>query len=333
MSSTAEKRSTPTIYDIAELAGVNPSTVSRALNNPGRISQKTEEKIRAAAEQLNYQANFFARALPTGKTKIVAVIVADITNPMFFEAVRGVESVTTKHGYTLVIAESEESGTREASALDKILPSVDGVFLVTTRLSDEELTKLNQRKPIVLLNRKLDGVMDVVPNLETGIAEAVTHLKQAGHDSIAFVSGPSSAWMSQNRWQLIMKHAVAQGMRVVEIGPNDPTLEGGKQATDLVLASGMTGIICYNDLMAIGLLNELAARGVKVPQQLSVVGFDNIFGSDLTTPALTTIRSPLREMGERAGIELLEVLGEEGLSGNNATTLETTLLVRASSGR
>lgn len=322
----------PTIYDIAELAGVNPSTVSRALNNPGRISPKTEEKIRAAAKELNYQANLFARALPTGRTKIVAVIVADITNPMFFEAVRGVEKVTDEKGYTLIVAESEESSAREAGAIEKLMPSVDGIFLVTTRLSDEEIRRLNERKPIVLLNRRLRGVMDVIPDVEPGIVSAIKHLKSTGHTSVAFVSGPQQAWMSRHRWDLIMKQAISEKMKVVEIGPNDPTVQGGYSAADVVLASGMTAAICYNDLMAIGLLRALSEKKVSVPKQVSVIGFDNIFGSDLTTPALSTIQSPLREMGTRAALKLLSKLeGDE--STLKFPGLSTELVIRASSKR
>jgi LacI family transcriptional regulator len=323
----------PTIYDIAELAGVNPSTVSRALNNPGRISQKTEEKIRAAAKELNYQANFFARALPTGRTKIVAVIVADITNPMFFEAVRGVEKVTDERQYTLIVAESEESAAREAEAIEKLLPTVDGIFLVTTRLSEEEIKRLNERKPIVLLNRKVKGVMDVIPDVEPGIIQAIEHLKNQGLSSVAFVAGPTQAWMSRHRWELIMKASIAKKMKVVEIGPNNPTLEGGYAAADKVLASGMSAAICYNDLMAIGLLQALGEKKVSVPKQLGVIGFDNIFGSDLTTPALSTIKSPLREMGTRAALKLLDKLNDKGDSRVKTIDLATELVIRASTKR
>lgn len=321
-----------TIYDIAELAGVNPSTVSRALNNPGRISEKTEAKIRAAAKELNYQANFFARALPTGKTKIVAVIVADITNPMFFEPVRGVEKITDEKNYTLIVAESGESSAREAEAIEKLLPSVDGIFLVTTRLSDEEIRRLNEKKPIVLLNRKLKNVMDVIPDVEPGIVDAIKHLKQTGHNSLAFLAGPQQAWMSRHRWELILKHAVAEKMKVVEIGPNDPTVSGGYDAADVVLASGMTSVICYNDLMAMGLLRALAEKNVSVPKSLSVIGFDNIFGSDLTTPTLSTIESPLREMGTRAATKLLGKLDGEEV-GSAGPRLATELIIRDSSRR
>ncbi len=299
------KNSLPTIYDIAELAGVNPSTVSRALNNPGRINAVTEAKIKDAAKKLNYHVNPFARALPTGKTKMIACIVADITNPMFFDAVRGAEAQASDLGYTLVIAESQESSSLEAATVERIMPSVDGVVLVTSRLEDAEVKEIAGRKPVVLMNRRIDGLADVVADISGGIEQAVRHLKELGHESVAYLSGPSTSRMSKHRWQLIFDAAVKQGLKVVEIGPNEPVVDGGKASVDLVLASGVSAVIAYNDLIAIGLMSGLTERGVSVPSQVSVIGFDDIFGSDLTTPALTTIKSPLESAGKLAVQALL----------------------------
>ncbi|MFM5905220.1 MAG: LacI family DNA-binding transcriptional regulator [Micrococcales bacterium] len=318
-----------TIYDIAKLAGVNPSTVSRALTTPGRISAKTEAKIRAAATELNYRVNPFARALPTGRTKLIAFTIADITNPVFFNLVRGAEQVAAEAGYTLVLAESQESSTREASTLERILPMVDGVVMGTTRLEDSEISKVNADKPVVLANRHVEGVADVVPNIEPGIHEAVRHLAELGHKHIAFLSGPAASWMNTARWQEIMKAAVSQGMTVVEIGPNPPTLETGRESLDRIRAAGVTAVITYNDLMAIGLLRRAVEAGVSVPEELSIIGFDNSFGSDFTTPALTTIGQPLTEIGARAVYQMLEILGEKEQQ-ESQPVLSTSLIVRGS---
>lgn len=300
-----------TIYDIAQLAGVNPSTVSRALNKPGRINSVTEAKIKDAARQLNYRANPMARSLPTGRTKMLAVIVADITNPMFFDAVRGAEKVAAAAGYTTVIAESQESGTQEASAIERIIPSVDGVILATTRLTDREIVELAAIRPIILMNRKCDGIENVVPDVKAGIVEAVDHLKQLGHRQIAYLAGPERAWMSSHRWETLLDVAIEAGLNVVEIGPNDPTFNGGLAAFKLVQASGATAVIAYNDLLGIGLMRKAQDAGLNIPQDLSIVGFDDIFGSELTTPAMTTIKSPLLEAGELATRKLLSTLNDD----------------------
>lgn len=319
-----------TIYDIAKLAGVNPSTVSRALSNPGRINAATEAKVHAAAKELNYRVNPFARALPTGKTKMIALMVADITNPVFFKVVRGAEKVAAEHGYTLVVAESFESSKVEADSLQRILPTVDGVIFGTTRLADAEIYEANREKPVVLINRLVEGVADVVPNNEPGIAEAVAHLAALGHKHIGFLGGPTASWINTDRWNLLMKHAVDAGMTVVSIGPNLPTVEGGRDALDQVRASGVSAIITYNDLMGIGLLRAATAAGVQIPQQLSIIGFDNIFGSDFTSPPLTTIEMPLEVIGGNAVLALLKTFEATDDAVPHGSNESTSLLVRGS---
>jgi LacI family transcriptional regulator len=323
-----------TIYDIAELAGVNPSTVSRALTTPGRISAKTEAKIRAAAKELNYVVNPFARALPTGRTKTIALMMADITNPVFFGVIRGAGEVALKHGYVLVNAESQESSSDEENILQRILPTVDAVLLVTTRLPDEDIQRINEIKPTVLVNQIVPGVHDVVPDFEPGTTEAIQHLKELGHKNISFLGGPSTSWMGKLRWELLMKAAVKEKVSIVEIGPNPPTISGGETALDRVLASGVTAVIAYNDLVAIGLLRAAQARGLKVPQDLSIIGIDNIFGSDFTNPALTTIQLPLLQLGRDAINMLLELLDKDrDQVPLHRSELKTSLLVRNSTGK
>lgn len=329
------KNSLPTIYDIAALAGVNPSTVSRALNNPGRINSVTEARIKDAAKQLNYQVNPFARALPTGRTRMLALIVADITNPMFFDAVRGAEAEASHSGYTLVIAESQESGRLEAATVERIMPSVDGVVLVTSRLEDAEVLEIASKKSVVLMNRRIEGVPDVVPDVSEGIEQALDHLAALGHKSIAYLSGPANSWMSKHRWNLIFQGAVKRGLKVVEIGPNEPVVSGGKAAADLVDASGVSAVLAYNDLIAIGLMGALRDKGVAVPGEMSVIGFDDIFGSDLTTPALTTIKAPLEKAGELAVKALLQDIEDESSEDvtEAARNLRSKMVFRSSTGQ
>jgi LacI family transcriptional regulator len=321
-----------TIYDIAKLAGVNPSTVSRALTTPGRIKADTEAKIRAAAKELNYRVNPHARALPTGKTKMIALMVADITNPVFFKVVRGAEKVAADEGYTLVVAESFESSKVEADSLARIMPSVDGVIFGTTRLADQEIHEANDEKPVVLINRVVDGVGDVVPDNEPGIAEAIAHLAELGHKHIGFLAGPAASWINTDRWNLLMKHALGSGMTVVSIGPNLPTVEGGRDGLAEVRASGVSAIITYNDLMGIGLLRAATAAGIRVPEDLSIIGFDNIFGSDFTSPPLTTIEMPLEKIGGNAVRALLSTLDDNDLVPHGSEE-STSLLVRGSTGK
>lgn len=330
-------RGAPTIYDIAELAGVNPSTVSRALSQPGRINVKTEQRIHAAAKELNYRVNPIARALPTGRTSTLALLVADITNPVLFGIVRGAERAAAAAGYTLVIAESQESGDLEATAAQRVLPSVDGMLLATTRLADAQIRELADRKPVVVLNREVDGVPGVVPDVYAGVDEAVAHLHDLGHRAIVYVSGPSTSWMSRRRWDALAASVRARGMSLIEIGPNLPTLDAGVAAFARVQLSGATAVIAFNDLMAIGLLREATRHGVALPDELSIVGFDDIFGSDFTTPPLTTVRSPLEDAGEDAVRLLLRAVASGGAAAAEPApverrTLRTRLVTRGSTG-
>lgn len=325
----------PTIYDVAKLAGVNPSTVSRALNKPGRINVKTEQRIQAAAKELNYRINPMARALPTGRASTIGLMLADITNPMFFKIVRGAERAAAERGYTLILAESQESGIREAEGAQRLTPSVDAIVLLATRLADDQIRELAEEKPLVVVNREVDNVDAIIPEVGSGIDEALTHLASLGHTSLAYVSGPAESWMNKARWEVLLDRAPRLGMTIVEIGSGAPTLEGGRDAATRVLASGVTAVLAYNDLMAIGLMREAQARGVEVPDRLSIIGFDDIFGSDFTSPQLTTVRAPLGLVGEQAvrrALALIDADADVEVTASNEAPLPTELVVRGSTG-
>lgn len=327
--------SAPTIYDVAKLAGVNPSTVSRALSQPGRINVKTEAKIHAAAKELKYRLNPMARALPTGRTNTLGLLIADITNPVIFGIVRGAEKAATANGYTLVVSESQESGEVEAKSAERIQPAVDALILGTSRLADSQIVTLAEVKPLVALNRLIDGVTCVMPNLEPGVDQALAHLKMLGHESVLFLAGPAGSWISTRRWEALEKGAAERGMTITSIGPNQPTLDGGQATLSRVIASQATAVVAFNDIMAIGLLRAAGAQGIAVPGRFSIVGFDDSFGSDFTTPPLTTVRSPLAEAGEIAVTRALELIGAEpGSAGARISEqeLETELIIRGSTG-
>ncbi len=323
------KKGAATIYDVAELAGVSPSTVSRALGKPGRISAATEARIRVAAEQLSFRINPMARALHTGRTHTLALVVADITNPVVFGIVRGAEREASAEGYTLVIAESQESGATEAEVVQRLLPSVDGVILATSRLDDAAIRELSAKKPVVLINRAVDDVAAILPDVEAGVAALLAHLDDLGHRSVAYLSGPDTSWVSVRRWEHLLEHAERRGMALVEVGPNAPTIEGGRRIARRVRAAQVTAVVAFNDLIAIGLMQALAENGVRVPAELSVAGFDDIFGSELIVPALTTVRAQLEQAGQRAARHLLAELAT-GVAAAESQLLSTELVVRGS---
>jgi LacI family transcriptional regulator len=300
VSDEAAGKASPTIYDVAHAAGVSPSTVSRALNKPGRVNAITEKMIREHADALGYQLNPMARAVITGKTGTLALILSDITNPVYFDLIRGAGKICAAEGRTLVLAETQESAETEHAITQRLRVSVDGLVLVASRMHDDQIRALARSKPVVVVNRRVDGVPSVVPETESSLGAALDHLFELGHRSVGYLAGPIASWMNAFRWSTLFESALARGMSIVEISSTAPTLQGGRDSLKRVLASGVTAVLAYNDLIAMGLLAEAKAQGIDVPGRLSIVGFDDIFGADLLTPALTTLRSPLREIGAHA---------------------------------
>ena len=182
------------------------------------------------------------------------------------------------------------------------------------------------------MNRVVKGIPDVVPQIEPGIIEAIQHLAVLGHKRLAYISGPKNSWMNNTRWKLLMKHAVNTGMNIVEIGPNNPSLEAGRETFERVQAAGVTAVIAYNDLMAIGFMQQAVSRGVNIPKDLSIIGFDNIFGSDFTSPSLTTVAMPLTQTGNLAIETILALINKLDQTVKPANELRTSLILRNSTG-
>jgi LacI family transcriptional regulator len=319
-----------TIYDVARLSGVSPSTVSRALNKPGRLSAETEKRIREVAEAVGYRFNPMARALPTGRTHMVGLIVSNVTNPANFELVRGIGRVSTSHGYILVLAESQASASMEEETAHRLLASVDGLILVASRAPSAALRGIAERKPLVLVNRKVRGVPAVVPDIVPGIRAALDHLAGLGHRSLAYLAGPATSWMSRHRGRVLTAEAGARGMDLRHLGPAAATPDGGRTALPQVLESGATAVLAYNDFMATGLLTAARDADVRIPEQLSVIGFDDIYSSDFTSPPLTTVRSPLGQLGDETARRLIATIGDATEAPR--APLVTELVLRGSTG-
>lgn len=320
----------PTIYDIARDCGVAPSTVSRAFSRPGRVNQETAARIHAAAKRLGYRTNPLARALPTGKTSMIALVVSDVTNPVYFPIIRGTERTTAKAGFTLLLADAQESGVTEREAIERALPIVEGVVLAGSRLSDAAIRKQAQRVPLVVANRAVSGVPSIVTDNPRGIRRAVEHLGGLGHRSITYVAGPEASWADGMRWLAVREGCHELELRSRRIGPFQPTVAGGVAAAAEIRSHPAAAVIAYNDLLAIGLLRGLAGAGVRVPADVSVVGFDNIFGSDFCTPALTTVASPLHALGTAAVEQILAQLRGRPPRVGEPAVLPARLVVRQS---
>jgi LacI family transcriptional regulator len=322
-----------TIKDIAELTQVATSTVSRALNKPGRVNAATRERIQAAARQLNYVPNSHARALTSGRTGAIALVVSDVTNPFYFGIIRGTQQPLKAAGYAQLLIDTENSGELEVEMLHKMRRSLDGAILAASRLADRALASLAGEIPLVTINRNVPGTQRVVVDSPAGVRQAVGHLASLGHGSIVYVSGPPNSWANATRWQAMRTAGSRLGLTVGRVGPFPPGQPSGAAAADAVLNTGASACVVFNDLLAIGMLTRLRERGVRVPADLSVVGCDDIFGADFCNPPLTTLTAPIERAGLVAATMLLSRLSARSADPvRQSVVLPTHLTVRDSTG-
>lgn len=322
-------RKRATITDVAAAAGVAASTVSRSFSNPGRVNAQTRVHVLEVAERLGYTPNAAARALESGRTNTIALLVPDITNPFFAGVIKGAERAAAAAGLTLLLGDTQERPPLEEQLVRRLAGSVDGLVLAASRLPDDMLRRVAEQRPVVLLNRATPGVHCVVADYDSGTRQIVDHLASHGHESFVFLGGPAESWSGARRWRGLRAAAQVRNMRATRFGPYSPTLAGGPAAADAALAAGATAVVCHNDMLAIGVLRRLAERGTEVPGQISVVGFDDIFGADFCSPPLTT----LAERTEDAGGRAVEVLQQHGRTSQTASwVLPTDLVVRGSTG-
>ena len=321
-----------TITDIAAATGVAPSTVSRALNRPGRVSAATRERIQAAARELDYRPNAQARALASGRTGTVALVVSDVTNPFYFGMIRGTQQQLKAAGYAHLLIDTEDSGEHEVEMLHTMRRALDGAILGASRLPARALAALAAEIPLVTVNRNVKGVPRVVIDTPAGVAQAVEHLVSLGHREIVYVSGPQQSWSNQARWQAMRAALERHHLRPQCVGPFPAGRGSGTAAADAVLNSGATACIAFNDLFAIGMLIRLRERGVRVPADLSVVGCDDVFGADFCNPPLTTLTAPIEQAGRAAVSMLLARLAPKGPPARRSVLLPTYLTVRESTG-
>ena len=322
-----------TIYDIAREAGVSPSTVSRAFARPGRVSPETSRRIHEAAEKLEYRIGEIYRPPARTRTRMLGLLLSDVTNPFYFGIIRGAERATAAAGYSLVVIDAEESALVEKAALDRVIPALDGLLVASSRVSDNELRAVAKRLPVILLNRHMRSIPSVIPDTAAGVTEAIAHLASLGHRRVTYVAGPAASWADGARWRAFTKAMADAGLIDHRVGPVTPTVRGGEEVAAQVAATTCTAILAYNDLVAIGVMRGLSRLGVRVPEDRSVIGFDNTFASDLVTPGLTTIAAPLVMFGQRGAEAVLHLVGGGTYDLSGPMVLPVSLVVRGSTGR
>ncbi|MBT1162660.1 MULTISPECIES: LacI family DNA-binding transcriptional regulator [Bifidobacterium] len=317
-----------TINDVALAAGVSVSTVSRALSRPGRVNAETAKRIRLIADELGYRNETvepFSRDQPSG---LIAAFVADLRNPLFSDLAHSIQHECLRNGYGLMIVDTEEGNVLERKLASLTLPHADGFVFLSSRVSDATIRKVAQTKPVLMVNRTVRGIQSVIADCTKGIGEAVDLLAGLGHREITYLAGPEASWSESTRWQALYAKCAAARIRLRRIDGNAPTGKGGALAVDAFLANPTTAVFAYNDLMAIGFVNELRDRGVNVPGSVSVIGFDGIELGSLISPALTSVATPWREMGQQAARLLIDQVRHRSVGISRPVVLPTRLLVR-----
>jgi LacI family transcriptional regulator len=321
-----------TIKDVARAAGVSASTVTRALTTPEMVNPATRERVRQTAAALGYQPNRAARGLITGRTGNLGLLVPDLANPFFPSIVKGVQARAHEADYAVFLVDTDEDATAEIGLANKLSKQVDGLILCSPRMTEDELRTILSETPVVLVNRRVGRVPSVTPAFTDAMRQAVSHLTALGHRRIAYVAGPRSSWANRERVRSLRTVAGPSGVDLVEIGNVMPQFPGGVAAADQVLASDVSAVIAYNDLVALGLLYRFAARDVNVPEDISVLGFDDIALAEMVHPSLTTVALPKQQAGRASVDLLLQLLEQPDRAGAVRRELPTQLMVRGSTG-
>lgn len=330
-----------TLHDVAREAGVHPSTVSRALDpvKSVHVKESTRQLIVDAANRLGYRPDMIARGLQSGRTGTVGVIVADLGNIFVTPLIHGIAASIEKAQMLSVVAESQDDQARLANILDHMLSRrVDAMVVIAARTGDQAILEATNRiVPVVLASRPLENtpLRQVIHDNVKGGRLAAEHLDGLGHRLVAQLEGPSDVLNFPRRARGFRSGLEAAGMTEVEVPERGlhPTLEEGARLMELLLEASPqlpTAVFAHNDLMALGALTVLRARGLRVPEDMSLVGYNDMPLIDHLSPPLTTIRYNTHEVGRRSGEMVIQLLS--GVDSEDVV-LEPTLVSRGSSRR
>lgn len=328
-----------TIRDVAKLAGVSVATVSRVINKNGYVNQETEQKVRKAIQELQFEPNAVARGLANKRTGTIAFILPDITNPFFAEMARAVEDAAQKHGFTVILCNSDDKGAKEKSYIEVLKKKyVDGIIFASQTLGKEDVAQMKKNSiPLVVLDRApSEEACSIIRSQNfKGAQMAVQHLIEAGCHKIAHIYGPQEIVTAKERLQgyeeAVKGFAWFSPTLMV---PGNFRIDGGMKAVELLLEKhpDVDGIFAGNDLMAVGALKALHRLGIRVPDQMVVCGFDGIGLTEVMEPELTTVAQPIYEMGSLAAEILIKKITGT-LQENQVYELEVSLIARNSTRR
>lgn len=306
-----------TIKDVCKLAGVSVATVSRVINNSGYVKEETKDKIVQAMKVLNYIPNTMARGLAGKNTSTVALLLPDILNPYFPEVARSIEDSANQHGFNVILCNSDNNSGKEAAYIELLKSKkVDGFIIASYTMQPEQIVQLmNEKIPVVVIDRIFNKhqIVSYICKNKQGAIMAVQHLLDQGCKRIAHIAGPASAQSAVDRMLGFEEKCVSEGVFVPSlIGMGNFRKEDGFKVMNTLLAAhpDIDGVFAANDLMAIGALKAILLSGRKVPEDIKVIGFDDIPLTTTVIPELSSIRQPIYEIGTMAMDALMNMIND-----------------------
>jgi len=317
------------LSQVAAEVGVSVSTVSRAFSRPDLLSPSTVQRVSEAANRLGYQPNRFARALITGRSMNLGLIVPDIANPFFPPLIKSAQQCARTHGYSLYLANGNEDPVEERAVIEDFGGQVDGLVLCSPRISVNRVRELVNNLPVVLVNRVAKDMPSVLIDTATGMRQAVDHLSALGHQEVVYVAGPRRSWSNSQRLKAMREQCAHSDIQLHVVGPYVSSREAGSQAAERILATQATAVIAFDDLLAVGVWAALSDAGLVIPDDMSIIGCDDVV-AEHALPALTSIGGGADTAGQVAVDMLLSILERPIAGYHSRTTLSTRLVLRSS---
>lgn len=325
------------LEEVARRAKVSTATVSRVLNNAEVVKSSTRARVMKAVEELKYHPNLHARTLAGGKSRTIGVIVSNLENPFFFDIYKTIESRAHARGYEVVMANTDYRPEQLTTSVRVMIGRrVAGLATIVSEMEPSLVDELNDSNiPVVFydVGSPRSNITNIRVNYKPGVDRVVDYLYSLGHRKMGFIAHHAMLGPINERMNAVLEAASRHHDIEVETAANADTLEGGRQAARTLLTSGFgpTALVCVNDITAVGALRELRERGLQVPRDMSVTGFDNVKLSEFSYPALTTVHIPRERIGHMIFDNLLPEPGKV-LNGDRTIVVDPEFVLRESTG-